>query len=291
MSAESFLAGLVEGECVDPNADAQILAEFSCQSEDVCCELRDALLSLPCQVEWQGGRSAFILYVLGNPGADQDQLLAAVAGFLDRRPNLLRLIETRLVQSKTTAQARHGFRFVSRNPRGPQDIVLAAGSHAFGSGNHPSTSLVVELLEELDDIPSPVLDVGCGTGVLSIIAGRLGARQVVGIDIDKEAVTVAAENAGANDLSDRLSFSTTALADLQGPFSLIIANLTASVLYRLVDSISAQSASGARLVISGLQGRQGDEAEEWFVCQGWCLEKRRHLGKWQARVLRRSSPC
>ncbi len=290
MPSESILTGLDRGECVDPGGDVQLLVELSCGGEDLCLELQEALSSLPCQVEWQAGGRDFTLYVLGDQGADQDQLLAALAPFLDDRSNQLRPIETRLVQGSRVAMARHGFCFVSNNPTGPKDIVLAAGSHAFGSGNHPSTSLVVELLEELIEIPSPVLDVGCGTGVLSLIAARLGAQQVVGLDIDGEAVLVALENAKANNLADRLSFSTSPLQGLEGSFALILANLTVSVLHGLMGAITSKAEPGARLIISGLQGRQGDEAEGLAAGQGWRLEKRRALGKWQALLLVRL-PC
>ncbi len=280
-----MLAGFGAGECIDPCGEVQLLAEVSCPDEDLCRRLQDALLLLPCQVEWQQTGTDFTAYVLGDKGADQDHLLATLATFLDGRPNQLRLIETKMVQNSPDIIARHGFHFVSNNdPIGPRNIVLVAGSHAFGSGHHPSTSLVVELLEELPEIPSPVLDVGCGTGVLSIVVARLGARQVVGVDIDEEAVMVASENARANNLADRLSFSTSPLHEVAGSFSLILANVTASVLYRLMAALTSKAEPGAWLIVSGLQGRQGDEAVEAVAKYGWRLDKRRALGKWQARV-------
>lgn len=282
MNRESMLTGLGTGECVDPNGDVQLLAELACSDEDICRALQEAMVSQSCQVEWQAAGRDFNLYVLADQGADQDQILAALVGFLDNRPNKLHLIETRLVQRPPVVLPGHGFRFVRSNASGPKDIILAAGSHAFGSGDHPSTNLVIELLEELSEIPSPVLDVGCGTGVLSIIAARLGARQVVGLDIDDEAVMVASVNAQANNLADRLSFTTSSLQEIGGSFALILANLTASVLYRLMSALTRKAELGSRLIISGLQGRQGDEAEELAARQGWHLEERRALGKWQA---------
>jgi 2-polyprenyl-3-methyl-5-hydroxy-6-metoxy-1,4-benzoquinol methylase len=287
MSGESILTGLVDGECVDPGGDVQLLVELSCLGEDICRDLQAALGALPCRVEWQAKASDYHCYVLGHLGADQDQLLLALSRFLDDQPGQLRIIESRLVQRSKGAAARHGFRFVASDPQGPRDIVLATGNHAFGSGNHPSTSLVVELLEKLIEIPSTVLDVGCGTGVLAIIAGRLGAGQVVGIDIDQDAVLVASENARANNMADRLSFTTSSLQEVDGPFALILANLTASVLYRLMESITSKARPGTRLIVSGLQGRQGDEAEKLAAHHGWHLKKRRALGKWQVRLFGR----
>lgn len=289
MNGESILTGLVDNECVDPATAAHLLVELSCEGEESCRALASALETLPCQVEWQAAEAGFCSYVLADHGADHDQLLGAVGRFLDQWPDQVRLRETRLVQGRQGGVARHGFCFVEKKGSTSRDIVLAAGSHAFGSGRHPSTALVVELLEEFAVMPSPVLDVGCGTGVLSLVAGRLGAGQVVGVDIDQEAVRVAADNARANELAHKLCFTTTPLSEVAGPFALIVANLTASVLYRLLDGITGLAGPAGVLILSGLQGRQGDEATAWATARGWQLAKSRTLGKWQARQLVRIS--
>lgn len=286
MSSNSILAGLAMDECIDPGGEVQLLAEFFCASRETGQVLQEALLLLPCQVEWQARGPGFSLYVLADQGADSDQLLAALASFLDGRPGQLRLIETKLVHSKQVARANHGFDFISRGPAGPRDILLASGTHAFGSGNHPSTTLAVDLLTALPAIPSPVLDVGCGTGVLALVAARLGAGRVVGVDIDPEAVRVALENGRLNNLAERLFFTTASLSEVAGPFALILANVTASVLYRLLGQITSQAQPGCRLIVSGLLGRQGEEAVLFAAGLGWRLEEGRSLGKWQARLLR-----
>ncbi len=282
MSKGSILARFSKGECLDPGGDVQLLAELNCQSEAVCRSLQNELEPLPCQIEWHASSDHLIVYVLGDKNADQDQLLAAIADFIDGQPGQIHFVENRLVQDCSVFSARHGFRFVNSDPAGDKEILLAAGSHAFGSGSHPSTSLVVEFLEELAEIPSPVLDVGCGTGILSLVAARLGAGQVVGIDIDQKAVDVAATNACSNHLEEKVSFSSASLQELQGAFPLILANLTGSVLFRLLEDISAKAGPGSRLIISGLQGRQGDEAEKLASNYGWKVESRKSMGKWQA---------
>lgn len=284
MSSSFIHDGLLGRECIDPGADVQLLVELLAPSAALCAELAGQLQAVPCRVEWcRRAAEGYGLYILADPGVDHDRLLARVALLVDGRGQIA-LVETRLVQKTPLTRARHGFSFVGTEPGSAMDITLVGNSHAFGSGNHPSTALVVELLEELPEIPSPVLDVGCGTGVLSLVAARLGAASVLGLDIDQQAVATAVGNAAANKLSAEVHFTTSPLAEVTGSYALILANLTASVLYRLLADMSDKTAGHCRLIVSGLQGRQGEEAEELVGRYGWRLVTRRSLGKWQARL-------
>ncbi|PLX49604.1 MAG: hypothetical protein C0613_06855 [Desulfobulbaceae bacterium] len=284
MNSSFIHDGLLGRECIDPGADVQLLVELVVPSAALCVELAGQLQTLPCRVEWcRRAAQGYCLYILADPGVDKDRLLARVALLVDGRQQIA-LVETRLVQKPPLTGARHGFSFVDTKSGRATHITLAGNSHAFGSGNHPSTALVVELLEELPEVPSPVLDVGCGTGVLSLVAARLGAASVLGLDIDAEAVATAVANAAANNLSAQTRFTTSPLAEVAASYALILANLTASVLYRLLADMSDRAAGHGRLIVSGLQGRQGDEVEELAGRYGWRLVTRRCLGKWQARL-------
>ena len=131
---------------------------------------------------------------------------------------------------------------------------------AFGSGTHHTTRLCCELLEQLPTAGCRVLDMGTGSGILSIAALLLGAKEAVGVDIDKTAVRTAAENAAQNGFGpDRF---TALAADLihqplpeettRGGFDLVLANIVADVIIALAPAIISHLRSGGCLVASGV---------------------------------------
>jgi ribosomal protein L11 methyltransferase len=131
-------------------------------------------------------------------------------------------------------------------------VVRLIPSGAFGSGTHESTAMVLELLHDLVAPGATVLDVGCGSGILAMAAGLLGAREAWGIDIDPEALVYARENAAANALGARCRFDGTPVRDVPGRFDLVLANLSAPVLQREKADLAAKVAPHGRLVWSGL---------------------------------------
>jgi len=148
-------------------------------------------------------------------------------------------------------------------PEGATDtIIRLLPSGAFGTGTHESTSLMLELL---DDLVRPgqglrVLDVGCGSGILALAAVRLGAEQAFGIDVDPEAVEAARENAEKNGLDGPCRFAGTPLDEVDGTYDLVLANLSAPVLIaekgKLADRVAADS---GLLLWSGLLDTDVDE--------------------------------
>lgn len=138
-------------------------------------------------------------------------------------------------------------------------IVLSIDpGHTFGSASHPTTRLVLAALPALlgsEDRPSAVLDVGCGSGVLSVAAARLGATQVTGIDIDPDAPTVTAANARRNGVADSVDASNDALAAIASAgmtYDLVLANLLAPVVTELAEALTTVVAVRGHLVVSGL---------------------------------------
>jgi ribosomal protein L11 methyltransferase len=97
-----------------------------------------------------------------------------------------------------------------------------------------------------------VLDVGCGSGVLSVVACVLGASSAVGIDIAPAAVAVTQANAAANGVGARVTVSTTPLADVVGQYDLVLANILAPALIELAPHLRRVMAPGATLIISGI---------------------------------------
>ena len=135
---------------------------------------------------------------------------------------------------------------------GPDERLLWLDpEHSFGSGSHPTTRLVVATLDELVRPGGRVLDVGCGSGVLSIAAALLGAS-VVAIDIDPGAPFATRANATRNGVGDRIAASTTPLAAVGARFDVVAANLLAPVIAELGPALVRATADDGHLVVSGL---------------------------------------
>ena len=134
-------------------------------------------------------------------------------------------------------------------------LLAVDPGHTFGSGSHPTTRLVLAGLAERVRPGHRVLDVGCGSGILSVAAALLGAAAVTGIDIDDASPAACAANAARNGVADRVSASTTSLPDLLAggaAFDVVAANLLAPVVVELAPSLAAAVAPGGSLLVSGL---------------------------------------
>ena len=141
---------------------------------------------------------------------------------------------------------------------------------AFGTGTHPTTQLCLEIMEDWVQPGQPVIDIGCGSGILSIAALKLGANHALGVDIDATTIPVAHQNAVNNEVADKLELGVGSVAEiLSGAFSvrqapLVLANILAPVLIRLLgQGLTSLLTPGGVLVLSGIleeqwQGREGD---------------------------------
>ena len=130
-------------------------------------------------------------------------------------------------------------------------IVRLDPGLAFGTGTHPTTALCLEWLDGADIAGKTVIDYGCGSGILAVAALLLGARQVIGIDHDPQALLATRSNAEANDVAERL---TVLDSDAPAPASadIVLANILANVLVDLAPRIAPLVAPGGELVLSGI---------------------------------------
>jgi ribosomal protein L11 methyltransferase len=135
------------------------------------------------------------------------------------------------------------------------NIVLDPGL-AFGTGSHPTTRLCLHWLEARVRGGESVLDYGCGSGILAIAAARLGAGEVIGVDIDPDAVRAARDNAAANGVDVRFASADTPMPP---PVDIVVANILASPLKVLAPLLAAQTRPGGRIVLAGLLDAQADD--------------------------------
>lgn len=161
----------------------------------------------------------------------------------------------------------------------PQAVVLELDPGlAFGTGSHPTTRLCMEWLEAHAPQGS-VLDYGCGSGILAMVAQKLGASPVIGVDIDPQAIEAARYNSERNHspVTYYLPDDFAALGERR--FDVVVANILSSPLKLMAPMLSARVAPGGRLVLSGILARQADEVAAayapfikmsvWAEHEGW----------------------
>lgn len=138
---------------------------------------------------------------------------------------------------------------------------------AFGSGTHPTTALCLQWLDTLADEgalrEARVLDFGCGSGILALAALKLGAAQAVGVDNDPQALTATADNAERNGVADRLQVHAPE-DEPAATYPVVVANILASALVSLADTLTARVAPGGRIAMSGILAGQEDDVIERY---------------------------
>lgn len=132
---------------------------------------------------------------------------------------------------------------------GGRDLDLWVPPTVFGDGHHPTTSTCLDLLPSVVACGATVLDVGCGAGALSVAAAVLGGA-VTALDLDPEALQATAENAVRNHVS--VLTSPVQLAEVVGPFDVVVANMTTGALLPLVPDLRRCAAAGGSMVLSGM---------------------------------------
>lgn len=144
------------------------------------------------------------------------------------------------------------------SPRaGHLDVVIEPGS-AFGLGDHPTTRLSAAAVERVVRPGDRVLDVGCGSGVLSVVAALLGAKAVEAIDVSPAAADSTRDNSERNDVAGVVGVSTTRLRDVVGEFDAVVANILAPELVAMAPDLRRTTAPHGRLIISGILAGRHD---------------------------------
>lgn len=150
---------------------------------------------------------------------------------------------------------------------------------AFGTGSHPTTSLCMQWLEAHVSTGNTVLDYGCGSGILALVARKLGAKTVIGVDIDPQAIVAAKDNALRNHCEIDYYLPDAFHTASKQSFDIVVANILSSPLKLMAQMLSSLVAPGGWLVLSGVLERQAEEVagayaphismQVWQAQDGW----------------------
>jgi ribosomal protein L11 methyltransferase len=151
--------------------------------------------------------------------------------------------------------------WVPFDPEAGVTVLRIEPGSTFGLGDHPTTMLSMEAMQAVLFDGATVLDVGCGSGVLAVGACVLGASRATAIDIAPAAVSTTHANAVVNGVDDRVQASTTPLADIEGQFDIVVANILAPVLIDLAADLRRVVAPSGVLIVSGVLTDRHDHVE------------------------------
>ena len=163
-----------------------------------------------------------------------------------------------------------------------REVIRINPGMAFGTGLHETTSLSADFLETYIHEGDKVLDVGCGTGILSILASKLGASEVLGIDIDDEAVAASIENNEANDVHNVVIKKADLTEGVDFKADIVVANLLTNLVVRLTGDIRNHLDSGGRYIMSGILTTQQDKVIAALKENGFEMLAVAQLGEWCA---------
>ncbi|MFM2480806.1 50S ribosomal protein L11 methyltransferase [Celerinatantimonas sp. YJH-8] len=165
--------------------------------------------------------------------------------------------------------------------------VLLDPGLAFGTGTHPTTALCLEWLESLDLTDKTVVDFGCGSGILAIAALKLGAKRVVGIDIDPQALTASKDNAERNHVAEQLELYLPKDQPEDFQADVVVANILAGPLKELQSIICGYLKTDGVLALSGILNEQAEAVSAAYCTdieldpvqskEDWCRISGRHL--------------
>ena len=170
----------------------------------------------------------------------------------------------------------------------PDDVVVHLDpGMAFGTGHHPTTRMCIETIERIMPRGARVLDLGCGSAILSIAAQKLGAESVVGLEIDPIAAGAGYSNVGMNDLRNSVDIVNGTLPSPKAPaehFDLIVANISAKVIIDLAARVAECAAPGAKIIASGIIEKHVPDVTRALENTGMTIEDQLVDGDWIALI-------
>ncbi len=167
-------------------------------------------------------------------------------------------------------------------------IITIDPGMAFGTGTHETTALCAELIEKYLKAGDRVLDVGTGSGILAVIASKLGAGTVDALDIDPNAVKAAKENCDANGVSNVTCRQSDLIRSAEGVYDFISANIVADIIIRMAENVGDFIKRGGVLVASGIIETQAEQVVNVFKEKGFELTDKLDKNDWNAFVFVKS---
>ncbi len=170
-----------------------------------------------------------------------------------------------------------------------ETVIRMDPGMAFGTGTHETTRLVIRLMQDIIKGGERVLDVGTGSGILSICASKLGAEYCNAYDIDPVAVKVARDNV----ISDGCTNVTVEVSDLlknvdlsRGKYNFCVANIVADIIIRMLPDIKDYLESGSPLILSGIIGDRADDVRRAAASYGFTVEREITENDWVGMLVR-----
>ena len=154
---------------------------------------------------------------------------------------------------------------------------------AFGSGEHETTRMCLELMEDVGMINKKVIDVGTGSGILALSAAALGSKDVEAYDIDDVAVKAAKENVKINHFEDIIKVANSnLLKNAKNNYDVVLANITADVLQILAKDLKTYVNKDGIVIISGILNIYEDAVKQCYLSHGYKILQRMNKGEWVA---------
>ena len=176
--------------------------------------------------------------------------------------------------------------WINYSPKNDEKTVIIGSNMAFGTGEHETTSMCVEYLQKYVSKDDAVIDVGCGSGILGIVASKLGAKKVVMTDIDECAITASTENAKLNGVNNAEIRLKNLLDDNEIKGDVIVANIMAEVLIFFSEGIKNNLNDNGIIILSGILTDRLEKVINAYKDHGFAFVESKVKGEWAAVVLR-----